>query len=135
MPGATPAGSPGGTGVSHCQQQAPVVGRFVFPLSFVLRVSPRTRLSSSSPGVFWAWIRQVYTPLMSWMIVTGADPVTTPAEAQADLPKSRGEGRQLLAPQQRQLSCTAAHCTAPRQRQTLLFLGASTHQQVPRPSC
>lgn len=47
MPGATPAGSPGGTGVSHCQQQAPVVGRFVFPLSLVLGLSPRTRLSCS----------------------------------------------------------------------------------------
>lgn len=71
MPGASPAGSQGGTGVSHCQQQAPEVGRFVFPLSFVLRVSPRTRLSSSSPGVFWVWIGQVYTSLMSRMIGTG----------------------------------------------------------------
>lgn len=44
MPGAMPAGSLGGTGFSHCQQQAPVVGKFVFQLSPVLRLSPRTRL-------------------------------------------------------------------------------------------
>lgn len=50
MPGATPAGSLGGTGVSHCQQQAPVVGRFVFLLSLVLGLSPRTRLSCSYPS-------------------------------------------------------------------------------------
>lgn len=43
MPGATPAGSWGGTGFYRCQQQAPVVGRFVFQLSLVLRLSPRTR--------------------------------------------------------------------------------------------
>lgn len=73
MPGATPAGSPEGTGISHCQQQAPVVGRFVFLLSLVLGLSPRTRLSCSYriSWCFLAWIRQVYPPLLSGMIVTG----------------------------------------------------------------
>lgn len=55
------------------------------------------------PGAVWAWIRQVYTPLMSEMIVTGHALPLHLQGAQADLPKSRGEGRQPLAPQQRQL--------------------------------
>lgn len=99
-----------------------------FPVVACPRAFPKDKaeLQLSDLLVFWAWISHVYTPLMSGMIIT-ANPATTPAGAEADLSKSRGEGRQL--------SHMAACCTAPSQRQTLLFLGASTHQQVPGPSC
>lgn len=135
MPGATPAGSPGGTGVSHCQQQALVVGRFVFPLSLVLGLSPRTRLSCSyrSSWCFLGLDRAGLHPAHGRDDCHKAHPVTTPAGARADLPKSRGEGRQPLAAQQRQLSHTAARCTAPSQRHRHFFfwvLALTTKSQL-----
>lgn len=131
MPGATPAGSPGGTGVSHCQQQALVVGRFVFPLSLVLGLSPRTRLSCSY-WISWCFFgldQAVLHPAHVRDDRHRAHPGPPPAGAWADLPKSRGgEGRQLLAPQQRQLSRTAAQHP---ETETLLFLGASIESLGP----
>lgn len=96
MPGATPAGSPGGTGVSHCQQQAPVVGRFVFPLSLVLGLSPRTRLSCSY-WISWCFFGLDQAGLHPAHVRDDrhrAHPGPPPAGAWADLPKSRGGGKE-----------------------------------------
>lgn len=98
VPGATPAGSLGGTGFSRCQQQAPVVGRFVFQLLLVLGLSPRTRLGCGYRfSRCFLGLGQIYKLLVSGMHPCGAHPAIAPTRAGADRASYERRGRKAAA--------------------------------------
>lgn len=125
MPGATPAGSLGGTGFSRCQQQAPVVGRFVFQLSLVLGLSPRTWLGCGSRfSQCFLGLRQAgLQPARVRMHPRGA-------HTSRGRPRVlRAEGKEDGHEHHSRASALASGCLPRRaQSERLLFLGASTYQ-------
>lgn len=112
----------GGTGFSRCQQRAPVVGRFVFQLSLVLGLSPRTRLGCGYG------VSRCFSGLDgAGLPPAGAGEASSPGTAchgacqsQPCSLRSGGEGRWPPV-----LAGTAAPLTAPRQRLRDFFFGVS----------
>lgn len=106
-PGAAPAGSSAGTGSCGCQQQAPVVSRFVLRSSLVLGLSPRTRLGCSDrfSRCFLGLGSGRFTTCCCWgCILIGHTPPSHP----------ESEGKE----EEPELSGTAACLTAPRATET-----------------
>lgn len=133
MPGATPAGSWGGTGFYRCQQQAPVVGRFVFQLSLVLRPSPRTRLGC---GYRFSWC---FLGLGRAHLEAARDRDASSHGTLCLCSRESWEPPCFLRAEGKDEGPQCSHNSLSHSTQSevkrLLSLGASTYQQVPGLSC